>query len=115
MDDRLQKALDFSNYMITLDKTKRLLKEQYQDDLLHFCNGGQFTVTPGLLSFCQSLIGLGQEHTIIIDDNDIPIEIEDLKSFATEMSNVYWRASNKYLSEYNKLKTNRTVEGIVDL
>lgn len=115
MDERLTKALDFSNYMITLDKTKRVLKEQYQDDLLHFCNGGQFTVTPGLLSFCQSLLALGQETTILIDDNDIPVEVEDLQKFTNEMSDVYWKASNKYLTEYNRLKTHRTVEGIVDL
>jgi len=115
MDERLSKALDFSNYMITLDKTKRFLKEQYQDDLLHFCNGGQFTVTPGLVSFCQSLLALSQESTILIDDNDIPIEVEDLQKFADDMVSVYARASNKYLTEYNKLRTHRTVEGIVDL
>jgi len=115
MDERLEKALDFSNYMITLDNTKRVLKEQYQDDLLHFCNGGQFTVTPGLVSFCQSLLALGQEETVIIDDNDIPIHIEDLKKFANEMVNVYTKAANKYITEYNKLKVNRTVEGIIEV
>ena len=115
MDDRLQKALDFSNYMITLDKTKRFLKEQYQDNLLHFCNGGQFTVTPGLMSFCQSVISLGQESTILIDDNDIPVEVEDLQKFANDMVDVYSSATNRYLTEYNKLKKHRSVEGIVDL
>jgi len=115
MDERLEKALDFSNYMITLDNTKRVLKEQYQDDLLYFCNGGQFTVNPGLVSFCQSLLALGQEETVLIDDNDIPIQVEDLKVFASEMVNVYSKAANKYITEYNKLKTNRTVKGIIEV
>jgi hypothetical protein len=53
MDDKLKKALDFSNYMITLDNQKRILKEQYQDNLTHYFNGGKFTVTQQLISFCQ--------------------------------------------------------------
>ena len=36
MDARLAKALDFSNYMVTLNNQKRLLAEKYQDDLLYF-------------------------------------------------------------------------------
>ena len=30
MDERLVSALDFSNYMITLNNQKRILREQYQ-------------------------------------------------------------------------------------
>ncbi len=35
MDERLQKALEFSNYMITLDKQVRKLKEKNQENLLY--------------------------------------------------------------------------------
>ena len=31
MDERLEKALDFSNYMLTLNNQKRLLAEKYQE------------------------------------------------------------------------------------
>ena len=50
MDERLQKALDFPNYMVTLitqkkKKKKRVLKEQYFENRIHYFNGGQFSVT----------------------------------------------------------------------
>lgn len=115
MDERLKAALDFSNYMVTLNNQKRILKEQYQDNIVHYFNGGQFTVTKQLVSFCQSLLALEQESTVLIDDNDIPVEVEDLAKFSRDIVNVYVTATNKYMTEYNKLKSNRTIEGIIDL
>ena len=56
MDDRLKKALDFSNYMITLDNQKRILKEKYQEDLLYYYGGGTFVATKELITFCYSMI-----------------------------------------------------------
>jgi hypothetical protein len=113
MDERLKKALDHSNYMITLTNQKRILLEQYQDDLLYYFSGGQFSVNHQLISFCQSLLYLKQTETILVDDNSVPIEIENLEEFTENIVNVYFTASNKYLNEYTKLKKNRSVEGIV--
>ena len=115
MDERLQKALDHSNYMITLNNQKRLLKEQYKENLVYYYNGGQFTVTQGLVSFCQSLVSLNQDETILIDDNDLPIAVDDLKNFLSEIVTKYFEAANSYLVEYNQLKKNRTVESVVNL
>jgi hypothetical protein len=113
MDDRLKKALDLSNYMITITNQKRILLEQYQNDLLHYFNGGQFSVSQQLISFCQSLLQLKQSETILIDDNGIPVEIENLDEFTSNIIDVYFTASNRYLTEYTKLKKNRSVEGII--
>lgn len=115
MDERLQKALDISNYMVTLNNQKRILKEQYQENLIYYHNSGQFTVSQQLISFCQSLLAMSQDSTILIDDNDIPIEIEDLKQFAEDLISKYFEVSNQYLIEYNKLKKNRSVESIMNL
>ena len=112
MDDKLKAALDFSNYMITLDNQKRVLKEQYQNDLIHYFGGGRFTVTQSFVSFVQSLLKLEQTSTVLVDDNDIPIAVDKLQIFADNLVSVYWEATNKYMTEYNKLKTNRSVEGI---
>jgi|TARA_Y100000389_G_C17415504_1_gene493447 hypothetical protein len=115
MDDKLKLALDFSNYMITLDNQKRVLQEKYEQDLIYYFNAGRFTVTQGLVSFVQSLLQLEQTATIIVDDNNIPVVVEDLQQFANSIVSVYWEATNQYLTEYNKLKTNRSVEGIFDV
>ncbi len=113
MDERLKKALDYSNFMITLTNQKRILLEQYNNDLIYYFNSGQFTVSQQLVSFCQSLLQLKQTETVLVDDSGIPVELEDLDKFTKDVINVYFTASNRYLTEYNKLKKNRTVEGIV--
>lgn len=115
MDERLQKALDISNYMVTLNNQKRLLQEQYKENLVYYFSGGQFTITQQLISFCQSLLAMHQDSTILIDDNQIPIDIENLEQFTQELYSKYFESTNRYLTEYNKLKTNRSVESIVDL
>ena len=51
------------------------------------------------------------DNLVLID----PIEIEDLAAFSSDLNACYFGASNKYLTEYNKLKTNRSVESIMDL
>jgi hypothetical protein len=113
MDERLKKALDYSNFMITLTNQKRVLLEQYNNDLIHYFNSGQFTVSQQLISFCQSLLSLKQTETVLVDDNGLPVEIENLEDFTKNILNVYFKASNRYLTEYTKLKKNRTFEGIV--
>jgi hypothetical protein len=115
MDERLEKALEFSNYLVTLENSKRILKEQYQESLIYFHNKGQFTVTMQLISFLQSLLQLKQTETVLIDDNDIPIEIQDLKKFVIEVMNIYFHANNKYLIEYNKLVNQRSTKDLIDL
>jgi len=115
MDERLKKALDFSNYMITLNNQKRILFEQYQQDCVHYYNGGRFSVTQELVSFCQNLQVLDQQTVVLVDDNKQPVEIESLTEFTTDILQVYASASNKYLTEYNNIKSNRSVEGLVDL
>lgn len=114
MDQRLEKALDFSNYMVTLNNQKRVLSEQFKQDIIHYYNGGQFTVTQELISFCHTLVSLEQSSIVLIDDNNIPIEIADLAAFLDDVLSKYFEASNTYLNEYTKLKSNRSVEGILE-
>lgn len=114
MDERLEQALEFSNYMVTLNNQKRVLREKYYESLIYYFNGGQFSVTKELISFCQSLIALDQTSTYLVDDNDIPVEIEDLQDFTGNVLNVYWTATNTYHVEYQKIRKNRSVAGLVE-
>lgn len=115
MDERLQKALDFSNYMVTLNNQKRVLQEKFYQDIIFYFKGGQFTVDKTLLSFCQTLLQNHQTTAVLVDDNDIPVEVKDLEKFQEDILDVYFTASNEFLTEYNKLKTNRSVEKLVEL
>ena len=115
MDERLEKALEISNYMATFENHKRILKEQYKENLVLYYKGGQFSITRELISFCQSLLSLEQESTILIDDNDIPVDCDDLQDFTNALLNNYQSYSNRYLTDYNKLMNERSVESIMNL
>lgn len=115
MDERLEKAIDFSNYMVTLNNQKRLLKEKYYEDLIYFYDGCQFTVTKELINFVSMMIDKEVEDTVLIDDNDIPINITELQTFYDNILDVYFSASNQYFSEYQSLKKNRSVQDLVGL
>lgn len=115
MDERLEKALEFSNYMVTLNNQKRLIKEKYHESLLYYSNGAQFTVTRELINFVGFLVESGNDTDItLVDDNETPVMILDLSTFLEEILNVYFTASNEYYSSYNDLKTKRRIEKLVD-
>lgn len=115
MDERLEKALEFSNYMVTFNNKKRLLKEKFETDLLYYVRGSQFTITKELITFVGFLIEKGNTTDVVLtDDNDYPIRISDLEDFYDEITDRYFSAANEYLNEYEALKLNRSVESIVD-
>ena len=115
MDTRLEKALQFSNFMTTLNNQKRILKEQFLEDNVYYVNGGKFTITKELINFCNTLLCNNQTTVILIDDNDSPIEIENLQEFQDNILTLYIKNSNEYFTEYAKLKSQRSTKGLVDL
>lgn len=115
MDQRLSEALKCSNYMATFATQRRLLLEKFQEDLVLYKNGCEILVTETLISFCNTLLQKGKSRTVLIDANNMPVQIDDLDLFLQEILEIYATASNKYFSEYEKLKKNRSIEGILDL
>ena len=115
MDIRLEKALEFSSYMTMLNNQKRILKEKFLEDTVHYVNGGKFTITKELLNFCNMLLQHNQYNTILIDDNDTPIEIVNLNEFTEIILTLYVKSSNEYFAEYQKIKNQRSTKGLVDL
>lgn len=114
MDERLEKALDFSNYMVTLNNQRRALKEKFLSDCVFYQNGGSFFITKELINFCKTLIDSGHDEDIIlVDDNDLPIEISNIKEFFSNILSIYFSAANGYHSEYQKIKNNRSIEKMV--
>ena len=115
MDERLKKALDISNYMVTLNNQKRLLKEKFYEDLMYFDSGSQFLVTQNLITFVKFLIESGYNtDVVLIDENDIPVKVKDLEVFYQNILDVYFRSANFYINEYEKLKNSRSVEKIIN-
>lgn len=113
MDERLKKALDFSNYMVTLNNQKRVLEEKYNQELLYYHDGSQFTVTRELINFCYTLLSTGNTEVVLVDDNKLPVQVTNLEEFHSNVLDVYFTASNSYYNEFVELKQKRTVGKLV--
>lgn len=116
MTIELEKVIEIANTMTVLANQKRALKEEYEQSLIFFINGGSFKVTKELISFVHSIRTISNYNEFVfIDESGTPIKIEDLDKFLTDILNVYVTSSNAYLADYQKLKTSKTVESILDL
>lgn len=110
MDKRLQKALDFSNFRISLFNQKESIKLKVDNILTYACNGGIFKVTIELITFIKTLQDLGHKSVVLLDRNQNPIEVTDLEKFQKDILSKYFEATNYFNSEYTKLKKARSVK-----
>jgi len=115
MDDRLEKALEFSNYMITLNNQRSLIHEKFLENCIHYVNGGKFNINRDLINFCHTLVQNNQPSAILLDENNTPIEIEELQEFLDDILNIYSTNTNAYLVKFNEAKKNKSIEGILDI
>jgi hypothetical protein len=100
--------------MVTLNNQKRLIQEKYEEDLLYFYKGSQFTVSRELITFVGAMLEREQETLVITDDNGIPASVDDIEDFYDSIVDVYFSASNSYYAKYEALKKNRSVEKLVE-
>lgn len=116
MTPDLDKAFEIANLMTVLSNQKRAIKEEFEQSSMLFYNGGSFKASKELISFVFSLKSIMEENTstVIIDETGLPIEVE-LDIFLKDILNCYATASNKYLKEYQKIKTNKSITSILDL
>lgn len=114
MDDKLSKALEFGNIMLTHQTQKNNLKEKFYSNIDLYYNGSKFLATQELISFCTSLLYLDQTTTILIDVNDLPCRIDNLKEFTQQLVDRYTTASNKFLNDYNDIKIKKSIMDIID-
>ena len=114
MEESLEKALEFSNYSVTLNNQKRILTEKYEENLCVYYLGGKFTASKELINFCHTILSKTTQ-TVIVDDHNTPIEIKELVDFTDILLEKYTEATNQYNEEYKLLSTKRSVEGLVDV
>ena len=111
MDEKLEKALGFSNLATILNNQKRILKEQYDEELIFYHAGGKFKADRTLFSF---VCNLDSKDAVIIDENNVPVKIE-VEEFKNLVKSHYTTASDNFLSRYKAISNKRSVEGIVDV
>ncbi len=116
MNQNIEKAFEISNLMATIANQKRILKEEYEQSLFHFENGGIFKADSATITYIKSLKDLTNEKKlVIIDSNFMPIQIEDIDKFLESLLDKHFQANNSYFSKFDLLKKNRNTKSILDL
>jgi hypothetical protein len=113
--ERLEKALDFSNTMKTFNLNKNNLKVKTQNLLSYSTAGGSFIVDQSLISFMNFVVSSGKTEITLLDKNDIPVRIEDTEKFLDETSSLYFEVVNDYYNEYQKLRSSRKIEKVLEI
>lgn len=115
MDDRLEKALDFSQYRQTIEQNRKALKLRVDTLKTLPFNGGTFKVSMDLISFVSTAIETQKLSDIIIEDErGNPVEIDDIPEFLTTLWSTYHSAMNEYMIGTKKLNKARNIKSIMD-
>jgi hypothetical protein len=116
MDDRLKKALNIANLMITFGTQRDLLRQEFKENCIYHDKGHRFTVNRELVNFLSTLVTLGHtEDIVILDDFENPYMIADIKEFLDTILSIYIEATNEYYHKYIDLKSKRSIAKVIDI
>lgn len=113
LDERLEQALQTSNYRITLAAQMDLARLKLKEQLTVSLNGGTFYVTPNLITFIHMHVQDDAKSVVLLDTHENPVEIVDLEAFLELMKDTYHEAHNDYLVESKRIRKARTTKVVV--
>jgi hypothetical protein len=114
MDERLEKALDYSNFRMILTTRQKNLKTLMENRLSLSYQGGLFKINKELISLLFVLMASELNEFIFIDSNDIPVLVTDVQDFAKTTMEKYRDALAQYYRDYQKLDQAREIRKVVD-
>jgi hypothetical protein len=114
MDDRLTKALEYSNYKVIVFQQKQNLKLRLENLLTYAHNGGMFKITQELISFVAALLQREVTEVVLVDSRENPVKIDNLEDFYDTILSQYFEATNEYHLEFEKLRKARSVKQVTD-
>jgi hypothetical protein len=116
VSQNIEKAFEISNLMATVANQKRILKEEYEQSLFYFENGGTFRADTTTITYVKTLKELIKEsRLVVVDFNALPIEILDIDKFLQNLLDRHFQANNSYFAKFNELKKSRNIKNILDL
>ena len=114
MDERLEKALEFSNYALTINNQKRNIRNRVaQLQIVHF-SGGVFVADHVTISFIKTLTDMKHKSFIVIDSKNNPITVKNLKELLEKLMDAYISATTEFDIENEKIKKSRNIKKIMD-
>jgi hypothetical protein len=114
MDNRLNDALAFANYRLTLQIQRQNIEARVASALLLSHNGAIFKTTLELIAFVNLKVQMGGELRVEDQSGNV-ITIEDPKQFAQLLVQTYDDAMRLKQEEQQKLKSARSTAKIVGL
>ncbi len=114
MDERLEKALQTSNFLASLNLLRKTAFEEFKQNLVFYHNGCSFLADLSFLTQIQSL-KQSEFTAIILDINNIPCYIDDLESFYQNCLSTYKIAVEEYHTKYQNIKKQRNIRNLIDL
>ena len=114
MDKKLEDALAFANYRLTLQIQRQNIEARVAAGLLVSYQNAIFKATPDLIAFAESKSRLGGS-LLAEDQSGNVINIEDVGAFLTALSTAYDSAMELKRVEQQKLKSARSTAKIVGL
>jgi hypothetical protein len=100
------------NYRSTLANQIKVLDQKFKDQCIVAQDGGLFLLTPEFLSAIENIT---EDSQWVLDMNQNPILIDNIADFYKRSYNVYYTALSDYGTKFNQLKSQRSVETILDL
>ena len=61
------------------------------------------------------VVSSGKTEITLLDKNGIPVRIEDTEKFLDEVSSLYFEVVNDYYNEYQKLRSSRKIEKVLEI
>ncbi len=113
MDERLEKALQFSNYQKTIQTQKDNLKLSLEHKLLVKIENNIFKCSMDLINFIQTCILNDYDHTIILDCSNNPVKVKHLENILKLFLDVYYSSYEEYVSKYENLKKARNIKKVI--
>jgi hypothetical protein len=116
MDERIEKAFETANYMATLSNQKRIIQEEFNQQLIFYINGSTFQITIELISYVKTVVDLGSTTNVVfIDSNGVPVLIDDVQKFLDNISACYFTACQDYFKKYNDIRVKRKIKDMIEL
>ena len=113
MDKRLEQALEYSDYMVTYNNQKRILKQKFLDQNVYYAHGTRFSIDKEFITFINLLLQKQSKDVTIIDNNDNPVQIADFKKFVDEVMDLYTKNVNAYYTSIQQIKK-RDIKDVLD-
>lgn len=115
MDEIVKQAFDIANYSAVFASQKKILEEEFNQATIFFQNGGSFSITREFICFVKALTELSDSTSaVLIDDNNTPIEIQNIQQFLQDILSKYMFAINGYYTKYSAMRSARSIQSIVN-